>query len=664
VFVFVPEIGVVKAATGSVTIRADGSISPSDAPIQRNGDVYTFTADINTTGSASAGLVIERDNMTIDGAGYALRGSSFSGIYLTYVSPSLVGRRNVTVKDIRIEGFSYGIQFFQSSNNTISGCTVIGVASGGYGGMGIFINGYSGFSGNNTISGNRVSNFGIGIEIAGSGNDTISGNTFSGNSDRGVYIVASPRTLILSNTVSDNLFGVYLGPGPYTTPSPPVIMRGNVIGNNQVNFEIASLTYSQGSFDLSYDVDSTNTVNGKPVYYWRNERDKTIPSDAGFVGLINCTNISVENLQLSGNGYGILLYGTTNSRIRRNTFSNNRFGIEVWDSIGNEIVENNINGNNGWGIEFRGTQTRNAFYRNNFIDNKVNGTLQVSIDKRYGLGLGNSWDNGKVGNYWSDYKTRYPNATQLGYSGTCNVGFYINENNMDNHPLMSPVTLETTPPTVSVTSPENKTYASNVLLSFSVSEPSPWTGYSLDGQTNTTVTVDTPLNGLTEGSHSVAVYAEDILGNTGFTIIQFTIDRTPPKIRILSPDNGTQSQNVTLTFAADEPLSAITYSLDGLAPIPTAGNMTLVNLAFGRHNVTVYAKDLVGNAGASATISFTVAPETNPPIEFLPTWAVPTAIIVASATAATLVAYLIFKRKRNTAKPKPQPPATSSAAQS
>ena len=666
VFVFVPQIGMVAGATGSVTIKADGSVSPSDAPILRNGNVYTLTSDINTTGSASAGLLIERDNMTLDGAGYTLRGSSFSGIYLTNISPSMVGRKNVTVKDIRIEGFTYGIQLFQSSNNTISGCTVIGATAGGYRGMGIFINGYSALSGNNTVSGNRVSSFGIGIEIAGSGNDTIYGNTISGNSDRGIYIVASPRTNVISNTVSDNTVGVYIAPGSPIAQSPPVTMRNNVISNNQVNFDIGSLTYSQGSFDLSYDIDSSNTINGKPMYYWRNERDKTVPSDAGFVALINCTNIKVENLQLSGNGYGMFLFGTTNSRIARNSLTNNRMGMQVWDSIGNEIIENNINGNNGWGIEFRGTQTRNVFYRNNFIDNNVNanGTLQVSIDKRYGLGLGNTWDNGKVGNYWSDYKTRYPNSTQLGYSGTYNVGFYINENNMDRYPLMSPVVLETTPPTVSVASPENKTYASDVRLSFAVNEPSPWTSYSLDGKTNATVTADTPLTGLAEGSHSIAVFAEDILGNTGSAIIQFTIDRTPPKISILSPDNGTQSQNVTLNFNTDESVSSITYSLDGLAPIATAGNLTLINLAYGRHNVTVYAKDLAGNAGASEMVSFTVAPEGGPPIEFPSTLIIPIAIVAVSVVAVVSAAFLLIRHRKHTAKPKQEPPATNSAAQS
>jgi hypothetical protein len=43
-----------------------------------------------------------------------------------------------------------------------------------------------------------------------------------------------------------------------------------------------------------------------------------------------------------------------------------------------------------------------------------------------------SWDNGREGNYWSDYTG----------TGT----YVIDENNTDHHPLTSPVTISATPP--------------------------------------------------------------------------------------------------------------------------------------------------------------------------------------------------------------------------
>ena len=75
---------------------------------------------------------------------------------------------------------------------------------------------------------------------------------------------------------------------------------------------------------------------------------------------------------------------------------------------------------------------------------------------------------------------------------------------------------DTTSPTVFVVSPENKTYtANNVPLNFTVSEQTSWIGYSLDEQANVTIAGNTILTGLSDGSHSLTVYAKDTAGNTG-----------------------------------------------------------------------------------------------------------------------------------------------------
>jgi hypothetical protein len=50
----------------------------------------------------------------------------------------------------------------------------------------------------------------------------------------------------------------------------------------------------------------------------------------------------------------------------------------------------------------------------------------------------NFWDNGSVGNYWSDYLTRYPNASEIGSSGIGDTPYVIGANNTDNYPLMAP----------------------------------------------------------------------------------------------------------------------------------------------------------------------------------------------------------------------------------
>ncbi len=119
-----------------IRILPDGSINPADVPIQRNGDVYTFTDNV------LAQIVVDRDNIVIDGAGYALQGT-YNG---TRTDSWVVGqgsnqgyndtlpwtlgidlanknRHNLTVKNLNIQYFYIGI-YIWTSNNTLTGCAV------------------------------------------------------------------------------------------------------------------------------------------------------------------------------------------------------------------------------------------------------------------------------------------------------------------------------------------------------------------------------------------------------------------------------------------------------------------------------------------------------------------------------------------------------------
>ena len=67
--------------------------------------------------------------------------------------------------------------------------------------------------------------------------------------------------------------------------------------------------------------------------------------------------------------------------------------------------------------------------------------LQVSIPGLWEPGVWepgnpNVWDDGEKGNYWSDYTTRYTNASEIDESGIGDTPFYINPNNIDCHPVM------------------------------------------------------------------------------------------------------------------------------------------------------------------------------------------------------------------------------------
>jgi parallel beta-helix repeat protein len=472
-------------------IKGDGSVYPSTAPIQRDGNVYTFIDDIVGYTIAS-----EMDNVVIDGGGYSLTGNGNStGLFI-------LNRNGITVRNMNISNFKYGIRLIAES--------YFGLTSSG--------------------------------------------------------------TSLLDNIVSNTEYGIYI------SSSSDNILKYNTMNNNTHNFAVNG--------EYTQDVDASNTVNGKPIIYWINQQDLTVPSDAGYVALVNCTRVTVQDLNLADNGQGVLMFSTTNStvtrnsitdtgdailiesssgnsilenslanngngirgqgsstntissnhmtnnehgiyftqysagnimtgntvtastidgihlwgstnvdidantianntesgiaffgsglnRITRNTITNNGNGIKFWsnsnnnnvsenyiaentlgilidDAYDNRIIGNMITENVDFGMQLKGNQNNNVIHHNSFVNNNADGDgLQVSLPAYMGFGdpiewlpgRGNVWDNGTAGNYWSDYLTRYPNATEIEGTGIGDTQFYINENNYDRYPLMEPTSI-------------------------------------------------------------------------------------------------------------------------------------------------------------------------------------------------------------------------------
>ena len=116
VFGVVLNVPVVRAS-GTIYIRADGSIDPPTAPISSVDNVtYILTGNI---ASDADGIVIERDNITLVGSGYTVQGTGTQseGILLSV-------RSNVTVKNIKVTEFDIGLSLIGSNNNTLSGNTI------------------------------------------------------------------------------------------------------------------------------------------------------------------------------------------------------------------------------------------------------------------------------------------------------------------------------------------------------------------------------------------------------------------------------------------------------------------------------------------------------------------------------------------------------------
>jgi parallel beta-helix repeat protein len=429
-------------ASGTIYIRADGSIDPPTAPILTVDNVtYTFTGNIT---SDADGIVVEKDNIVVDGARYTLQGT---GVY-PYKGIDLTSRSNVTIKNTRINAFWCSIYLSGSSGNSVSGNNI---TNNDYGILFLWSSNCNRISGNN-ITANK--NHGISL-FDSSDNNSISGNNLRNNGE-GIELWSSSSNSMVGNNITNMWDGITL------TNSSNNKLRDNNMSDNQYNFGVYGLELS----DLINDVDSSNTVDGKLVCYWVNRHDEVVPADAGYVAVVNSTDITVKNLDLKNNEQGILLAYSKNSTITGNNITNNWLGVESIESSNNSVVGNNITNsyygillgyssnntisgnnitaNNYYGISLY-SSSNNTIYHNNLIDNTQQ-VYDISLDHPELPNSINVWDDGypSGGNYWSDYKgsdeKSGPNQDLPGSDCIGDTPYVIDANNRDRYPLMKPWT--------------------------------------------------------------------------------------------------------------------------------------------------------------------------------------------------------------------------------
>jgi hypothetical protein len=120
---------------------------------------------------------------------------------------------------------------------------------------------------------------------------------------------------------------------------------------------------------------------------------------------------------------------------------------------------------------------------------------------------------------------------------------------------------------------------------------------------------------------------------------EHTVDSVPPIISDISVCNRTYtSTEVQLNFTVSENFSQATYSLDGKDNVTIAGNTTLTGLSTGSHNITLYARDVAGNTGASETVTFAVVDETEP---------APYVAVALTSMVVVGVGLTVYYKKRN-----------------
>lgn len=177
-------------ASATIYIRSNGSIDPPTAPISSVDNItYIFTDNIYGE------IVVERSNIIVDGKGYTVEGDG-SGNGLTLYNVAAV-----TIKNLSIKKFTYGIYLELASNNILTGNTI---TENGYDGVSLQDSLY-----NNIIKNTITSNSWYGVGLYYSPNNSISENTITECYDS-LWLYDSSNNTILQNKIMGNYNGIEL----------------------------------------------------------------------------------------------------------------------------------------------------------------------------------------------------------------------------------------------------------------------------------------------------------------------------------------------------------------------------------------------------------------------------------------------------------------------
>lgn len=373
-------------------------------------------------------------SLTLEDCNHALISSNIC--QNNFESDFLMGLRmvrcsNLNMTNNTLSAQERGIYLIFSSNNTIHNNTIEDCSLAGV----LIVR-----SSNNLITDNLIINATRGIDISQttilSENNNYSRNTLLNDS---FYI--SQTSITLKSICSNRIDATNLVRGK------PVIQACNLTSLNASAFAGAGQVILANVNDSSIDglegpvalyfcknisIDNVNTSNdwmGLLAYQSSELNVDRYTASEAYYGLFSyyVKNATFTRCKFFDSTWGALLWQNVNTTFSHSEVSSNQQGLELRTSVNSTVLGNNITNNNDYGAAFLQSSNKNLFTLNRVtntiggvglyvinnlgISNNFTRNGFINTQNVYANGNGNAWD----GNYWSDYLTQNPNATNDGY---------------------------------------------------------------------------------------------------------------------------------------------------------------------------------------------------------------------------------------------------------
>ncbi|MEM4152645.1 MAG: NosD domain-containing protein [Candidatus Pacearchaeota archaeon] len=170
-------------------------------------------------------------------------------------------------------------------------------------------------------------------------------NSLSGAPSAGFVILGSRHPVLINNTAQGNLGGIALNEVENAT-----LINNTMSNNNFYNFALWGYTNEHHN----HSIDTSNKADGKPIYYIKSIEDTSFDStNAATFYCIWCDNVTIKNLIISRQAFGVYFWRTNNSRVEnvQGTYTYNL--IRLAGSSNN--VFNNVKMGTNYNYDFEST---------------------------------------------------------------------------------------------------------------------------------------------------------------------------------------------------------------------------------------------------------------------------------------------------------------------